>query len=484
MFLFVQVFSGPKPHWMFGNFRDIPKGQEMEKGAELIRQYGPAFRFQIGPFIRAVILTNHEYIQAVMNTNEPKDPLYHLLRPWIGDGLLLSSGKKWARNRRLLTPAFHFEILKPYQRLFSESTMALVNKWKAMVRENPRESVEMFEHVSLFTLDSLMKCIFSKESKFQTAGKKNPYIKAVYELTEIMLDRARYALYLNDWIFYFSYLGYRLRRAVKIAHDYSMSVIEKKRKAKNGNMSTSTNGKSKYLDFLDMLLDCKDEEGKGLTDQEIQDEVDTFMFEGHDTTASGISWCLYNLACHPEYQEKCRQEVLSVLTDGDVVTWDNLSKLPYLTQCIKESLRSHPPVPRIGRMLTKPVTLPDGRVIPGNTYISLSIYGCQHDPNVWPDPDQYNPERFNIENSAQRRTQSFVPFSAGPRNCIGQNFAMNEMKTVVAIILKHFRLAPDEKKKAVLQPSLILRSKDGVWLKLDPLKKDDSMYAYSATIND
>ena len=462
----LQVFDGPPPHWLYGNIKDVPRTNGLEVVLKLFEKYGPAFRFFMGPFLPEVVLGGHEYIQAVMNTSEPKDGFYTLLHPWLGDGLLISSGKKWARNRKLLTPAFHFEILKPYQRLFSESTMVLVSKWRNMVQEKPDESVEMFEHVSLLTLDSLMKCIFSNESKVQE-GKKNPYIDAVYEVSEIMIDRARFVPYHSDWIFYFSYLGYKMRRAVNTTHKFSLFVINDKKKQKsNSNVALKS---TRYLDFLDMLLDCRDEEGKGLTDQEIQDEVDTFMFEGHDTTASGISWCLYNLACHPEYQEKCRQEVLSVLQDRSEVTWEDLAQLSYLTQCIKESFRLHPPVTRIGRETTRPITLPDGRVIPEGMTVSLSIYACHHDAKVWPDPETYDPERFNQENYSKRQSQPFVPFSAGPRNCIGQNFAMNELKTVIALIIKHFRLSVDESKKPIKHPTVVLRSLHGIWLNLQPL---------------
>ena len=431
--------------------------------------YGPAWKFHIGPFAPEITLASPEFIQTVMSTAEPKDPYYPLISPWIGDGLLLSSGEKWARNRRLLTPSFHFDILKPYQKLFSESSVTLIKKWKSIFAENPNQSIEMFEHVSLFTLDSLMKCIFSVKSNFQSDGKKNPYIKAVYEITERLINRVRFVPHQNDWLFYFSYSGYQLRKAIKSAHDFTTSVIKQKKASKNKSESPNDTKNVRYLDFLDMLLDCRDEDGRGLTDKEIQDEVDTFMFEGHDTTASGISWCLYNLACHPDYQEKCRQEVNTVLQGRDEVTWEDLSKMVFLTQCIKESLRVNPPVPRTGRLVTKDVTLPDGRVLPKGTMVGLSIYTCHYNSDVWPDPLVYDPERFSAVNSKNRHAYSFIPFSAGPRNCIGQHFAMNELKTVIALVVKHFRLQVDETKKAQPLGTLILRSVDGVWLKLVPV---------------
>ena len=346
--------------------------------------------------------------------------------------------------------------------------MVLVHKWQEMIKKAPEESLEMLEHVSLFTLDSLMKCIFSNESNFQKDGKKNPYINAVYEIGDILLDRIRYPPFASDFIFYFSYTGYKLRRAMKVSHDFTQGVIKKKREEKLKLANNEAQEQKKYLDFLDMLLDCRDEEGNGLTDKEIKDEVDTFMFEGHDTTASGISWCLYNLATHQTYQERCRQEVQEVLQDRNEVTWNDLGKLPYLSQCVKESLRLHPPVPRIGRNLTKDIELPDGRVIPEGTAVAMNIYACHHNPDIWNEPEVFDPERFAPENSVNRHNYAHIPFSAGPRNCIGQNFAMNELKTAIALIVKHFRMSVDHKKESRKMFSLTLKATDGIWLNLQP----------------
>ena len=218
----LQVFDGPPQHWLYGNIRDVPRNDSLDVTLELFEKYGPAFKFFMGPFKPEVVLGGHEYIQAVMNTSEPKDNFYALFQPWLGNGLLISSGKKWARNRKLLTPAFHFEILKPYQRLFSESTMVLVSKWRNMMQEKPDESVEMFEHISLLTLDSLMKCIFSTESNVQEGNK-------VYKVTELMVDRFRFFPYHNEWIFFFSYMGYKMRTAVNAITTFPCLSSRRKR---------------------------------------------------------------------------------------------------------------------------------------------------------------------------------------------------------------------------------------------------------------
>ncbi|NXL96194.1 CP4B1 protein, partial [Alectura lathami] len=195
-------------------------------------------------------------------------------------------------------------------------------------------------------------------------------------------------------------------------------------------------------------------------------EVDTFMFEGHDTTTSGISWILYSMAMHPEHQQRCREEIKGIVGDRDTIEWDDLGKMPYTTMCIKESLRLFPPVPAVSRQLSEPVTFFDGRSLPEGTQIGVSIFAIHRNRDVWEDPEVYDPLRFSPENSAQRHSHAFLPFSAGSRNCIGQQFAMNEMKVATALTLLRFELFPIASKPPAPIPQLVLKSSNGIHLRL------------------
>ncbi|XP_064256684.1 leukotriene-B4 omega-hydroxylase 3-like [Passer domesticus] len=215
-----------------------------------------------------------------------------------------------------------------------------------------------------------------------------------------------------------------------------------------------------------------DENGHTLSDEDIAAEADTFMFEGHDTTDSGLAWLFYNLAGHPEHQERCRQEVQELLAGQDTadIDWEDLSQLPFTTMCIKESLRLHPPVTAVSQCCTEDIPLPDGRVIPKGVICLMSIYGTHHNPDLWPEPEVFNPLRFSPENSKGQCLLSIIPFSAGPRNCIGQSFAMAEMKVAVALTLSRFALRRDTARPPPRRkPELILRAEDGLWLLLEPL---------------
>uniref|UniRef100_A0A8D2D793 Uncharacterized protein n=1 Tax=Sciurus vulgaris TaxID=55149 RepID=A0A8D2D793_SCIVU len=401
----------------------------------------------------------------------PKEmALYGYLRPWLGDGLLLSAGDKWSHRRRLLTPAFHFNILKPYMKIFNQSADIMHAKWQRLISEGST-CLDMFEHISLMTLDSLQKCVFSFDSNCQE--RPSEYIAAILELSALIVKRHHQILLYLDFLYYLTPDGRRFRRACDLVHNFTDAIIQERRctlAAQGVDDFLKAKAKSKTMDFIDLLLLSKDENGKELSDEDIRAEADTFMFGGHDTTASGLSWVLYNLARHPEYQECCRQEVRELLRDRDPkeIEWDDLAQLPFLTMCIKESLRLHPPVTVISRCCTQDVTLPDGRVIPKGNVCAISIFGIHHNPSVWPDPEVYDPSRFDPENPQKRSPLAFIPFSAGPRNCIGQTFAMSEMKVVLALTLLRFRVLPDDTEPR-RKPELILRAEGGLWLRVEPL---------------
>uniref|UniRef100_B8JK07 Cytochrome P450, family 4, subfamily f, polypeptide 13 n=1 Tax=Mus musculus TaxID=10090 RepID=B8JK07_MOUSE len=342
-------------------------------------------------------------------------------------------------------------------------------KWQCLASKGTSR-LDMFEHISLMTLDSLQKCIFSVDSNCQESDSK--YIAAILELSSLVVKRHRQPFLYLDLLYYLTADGRRFRKACDLVHNFTDAVIKERRSTLNtqGVEFLKAKAKTKTLDFIDVLLMAEDEHGKGLSNEDIRAEADTFMFGGHDTTTSALSWILYNLARHPEYQERCRQEVQELLRDRDSeeIEWDDLAQLPFLTMCIKESLRLHPPVLLISRCCTQDVLLPDGRAIPKGNICVISIFGVHHNPSVWPDPEVYNPFRFDPENPQKRSPLAFIPFSAGTRNCIGQTFAMSEIKVALALTLLRFRILPDDKEPR-RKPELILRAEGGLWLRVEPL---------------
>ncbi|XP_077996366.1 ultra-long-chain fatty acid omega-hydroxylase-like [Glandiceps talaboti] len=467
----VQQWPGPKTSWLAGSLKDHPPlGEESVRWRHaLSAKFTEGYSFWYGPFIPCVVMNNPRLMKLALKScdHKPRFGGYGLLVPWLGLGLLISNGDRWTRSRKLLTPAFHFEILKPYFKVYNQTTDIFLDKLHKYSKSG--ESFEAFQLVSLLTLDILLRCAFTwQDNNCQVQGVDHPYVVAVRELAELTQNRLVNPWMMIDRLFFLSKPGRRYKEMCEYVHKTSEDLIQKRRQELKGKSPTESSGR-KYMDFLDVLLTARDSDGNGMTDSEIRAECDTFLFEGHDTTASGISWTLYSLAKHPEHQEKCQLEIDQVLQDKntDDIEWDDLPKLQYLTQCIKESLRMYPPVPGVHRSAEKEINI-DGKVIKPGTVVECNVFGMHHNPDVWPEHNVYKPERFSPENVANMDPFQFLPFVAGPRNCIGQNFALNEEKVVVSRILHKYWIEVDPNHSVERIPLLVLKAKHGIKLTIRP----------------
>lgn len=227
-------------------------------------------------------------------------------------------------------------------------------------------------------------------------------------------------------------------------------------------------GKKKRLAFLDLLIEAS-QDGQVLSNDDIREEVDTFMFEGHDTTSAAISWSLLLLGSHPEIQDRCYEEIYEIFGDDDrPASMMDLQKMKYMECCIKEALRLYPSVPLIAREIKEDVDLGE-YTIPAGTTAMIVTYMLHRNPEIYPKPEQFDPDRFLPENCYGRHPYAYIPFSAGPRNCIGQKFAILEEKAVLSRILRHYKVeAIDRRENLTLLGELILRPKDGLRIKITP----------------
>ncbi|XP_058919103.1 cytochrome P450 4F2-like [Kogia breviceps] len=312
----------PKRNWFLGHLGLFPPTEQGLRGlTQLVANYPQGYMLWMGPTTPLVIFCHPDLIRNVANasaTVAPKDVhFYDFLKPWLGDGLLLSSSDKWSSCRRMLTPAFHFNILKPYVKIFTKSADIMHGKWQRLVTEG-HAHLYMFEHISFMTLDSLQKCVFSFDSNCQE--KPSEYIAAILELSALVAKWHQGIFLHVDLPYYLTPDGRCFHRACRLVHDFTDAVIQERRRtlpSQGIDDFLKAKVKAKTLDFIDVLLLTKDEDGKGLSDEDIRAEADTFMFEGHDTTASGHSWILYNLVKHQEYHERCQQEVEELLRNRE-----------------------------------------------------------------------------------------------------------------------------------------------------------------------
>ncbi|XP_038068396.1 cytochrome P450 4A25-like isoform X2 [Patiria miniata] len=400
--ILIKHWPGLPDHWLYGNLHQNPmrdpkiRAAGSEEGLRVWREmtvkFPRGYRWFHGALGMGVVANHPDIMRAVMKGSDPKPflkfmPSYSFLLPWLGYGLLLASGDTWFRNRRLITHAFHFEILKTYMTIYNKATDILL-------RQSPVRYCGECNHPR-----QQRSCFREKETDPEPAKSKD-----------------------------------------------------------------------QPQDFLGILLAARDEDGKGLTDLEIRNEVDTFLFEGHDTTASSLTWMLYAMATNPEHQRKVQEEIDEVMEgrESEVIQWEDLGKFNYLILCLKEAMRLYPPVPLIQRIVAEKDIMVHDRLIPKGAMVDLNIYALHHNPEIWPNSMEFIPDRFAPENAVDIDPFAYVPFSAGPRNCIGQNFALNEEKVILARVLRRFHIELDPDHKVVARLQLVYKATNDIKLKLKP----------------
>ncbi|BFZ23062.1 hypothetical protein BsWGS_26101 [Bradybaena similaris] len=470
--VFNTLTGEPSFSYFMGSLHKYPGPNEegIEYDFEKCKKFKYMHNMWYGPFKPLLLLYHPDSIKPVLKSSAPKPrgkflaTSYDMGIRWLGEGLLLGNGPRWFRNRHLLTPAFHFDILKSYIEVYNGCSNLLVEHLRRL--SSGGQSFNVFEPVGLCALDVILRCAFSYRSDCQTIG-MNEYESAMAELMALWTNRNYTPKHFSEWLYSKSSAGKRFYHLCNVVHKVSEDIIEKRRKQLQNEDVKMRVGSRKIKDFLDTLLTAVDEDGVGLSPLEIRNEVDTFLFAGHDTTTSGISWTLYNLSRHPEYQERVYDEVVGILESRENITWDDIHHMEFTAMCIKESMRLDTTVPLIERELHEDLEIM-GHVIPAGTTVGIHILNLHTNPAIWDQPKEYNPERFHKDEHHRMDPYQYIPFSAGTRNCIGQHFAMNEMKATIANIIRNFKLTCDTSKPVRRFVTPTLKAESGVHIFAEP----------------
>ncbi|XP_011878425.1 PREDICTED: cytochrome P450 4C1-like [Vollenhovia emeryi] len=419
----------------------------------LCQKYYPIYKLWCGP-IAFVSIHHPDDLEKVLGNSKEhlsKGHIYSLFYPWLGTGLLTSEGTKWHKRRKILTPTFHFSILKQFVEILIEEGNLMVKTLK----DSKKTTVDdLMLFISSHTLNAIcetaMGTSLNKMGEFQ-----KQYRQAVHDMGKIIIYRLMRPWLTPSMIFALTSKGRQHAKNLKILHGFSEKIIAERKQ-----YHESTGGrylkhfeddietdekeeigyKRKRLAMLDLLISVASD--NEMNDLDIREEVDTFMFEGHDTVAMGLTYAILVLAEHKDVQECIRNEVSAVMqANEEKLTMSALNKMPYLERCLKESLRLYPSVPLIARTLSEDVKL-HSYLVPAGAVMHINIYDIHRDPNFWPNPEVFDPDRFLPERIQNRHPYSYLPFSAGPRNCIGQRFAMLELKAIIASLVYNFYLEP------------------------------------------
>ncbi|XP_026824662.1 cytochrome P450 4C1-like [Ooceraea biroi] len=398
-----------------------------------------------------------EFIQPILTStvNLDKGIGYTFTKPVLGEGLITSAGTQWLHDRKLITPTFHISILNKYAITISEKTKILIKCLEREIERNSGNAIDIVPFIAKVTLDITCDTAMGMDLRFQEV--ENEFESAMHRGLQLLFERLFQPWFWIDWLYYLTSSGREYKSLINIFHKFSNEIILKKkalRQSQSNHISINNEDEfhiaaRKKKAFLDLLLDENEKTDNPLSDDQLQAQVHTFLLASQDTTAAAIIWTLFLLGNNLEHQEKLHEELEKHFQDSETLAdGTKLSQLKYLDRVIKETLRLYPSVPVISRTLTENVKIGD-YMLPQNIEVVLSLIVIHRNPEFWPDPTKFDPDRFLPENTKARNQYAYIPFSAGPRNCIGQKFALLVIKTLLTAILRKWRV------KSVKTPDMI-----------------------------
>ena len=418
-----------------------PRGDAIRYFTKCIRDYGDIvfLRFLGVPMclvnrpdcIESVLVTQHN------NFEKSKD--YRALRRVLGNGLLTSEGVFWRRQRKLVQPAFHQGRIAAYAEVMVAYTERMVASWKH------GQGLDVHEAMMRLTLDIVAKTLFDTD----VSREAEDVGAALQVLMSKFFRQAGFALLLPSFIPIPT--TRRLQRAVGQLDKVIYEIIRRRR------TSGQTSG-----DLLSVLLRAQDDEGLGMTDRQLHDEIMTLFLAGHETTANALSWTWLLLGQNPGVEEKLVEELRRVLS-GRSPTAADLPRLTYTEMILREAMRLYPPVWVIGRRGLAPFRMGEYE-LPAETNVLMSQIITHRDARYFPDPDRFDPDRWKADDPRFVSLPRFAyfPFGRGPRVCIGAGFAMMEAVLLLATIAQRFTLTLVPGQTIEKLPSVTLRPKSGI----------------------
>ncbi|KAL5569319.1 hypothetical protein UlMin_025894 [Ulmus minor] len=397
--------------------------------------YGKNYLQWFGPEAQ-VVITEPELAKEILNDKEkvyPKAKGQDIIRKILGDGLVLSEGEKWAKIRKLANHAFHAESLKNMTPAMIESVESMLERWKT----HEGKEIDVFEEFRLLTSEVISKTAF---------GRGYLEGKTTFEMMEkLTLLASRNMLKQRFPGFSKIFKTKDQIESEKLEKGIRNSIIEmiKKREEKIRNGDEDDFGS----DFLGLLVKACHvaNENQRISVEDVVDECKTLYFAGQETTNTLLAWTVFLLATNMDWQEEARKEVIN-LFGKQVPKPDSLAKLKTMSLIINESLRLYPPILALTRRTEKEVRLGNLN-LPAEVFVFIPTLAVHHDPQIWgEDVHLFKPERFSegVAKATKNNIAAFLPFGLGPRNCVGFNFALNEAKIALAMILQRytFTLSP------------------------------------------
>ena len=408
-----------------------------------------------------------------------KSSSYWIFKDWLGQSLFTSTGSFWQHRRKMLTPSFHFSIMNDSTRIMEYYSKNLVSFLQT--HDDTQSGIDVFKLMKMHSIGIIYEAAFGLKNDFiknalndeKCIGDNREtldFIKNIDRLLILLFKRDEVPFYWFNNIFKWFPEGIEFYHKLKLIEGFCLDAIKKRIKLFDSIDDISN--KNKHNIFIDRLISSY--QNGELDMQDILNETQTFLFAGYDTVATALSWCMFMLGSHPEIQQKAYQEAKK-MKELNLPIQEELKEMKFIESVIKESLRIHPSAPMISRNIDEAIEI-DSVVYPKGSCVTLAILAMHRNPLIWEDPLEFKPERFlaGSEHNKPRSPYSFVPFSAGPRNCIGQKFAMMELKITVYHLLLDFEIVALQKLDELEENIVVvngIENQEGLRISFVPRKK-------------
>ncbi len=410
-------------------------------------RYGDVSHIKIGPR-DGYLVTDPRDIRHVLQDNARnyhKGSLYQKLKVALGNGLVTSEDAYWLRQRRIAQPAFHRERIAASASVMAQEATETGNRWEAIALASG--SVDVLQEMMHLTEKIVLRAMLGSDPDMLAETAR------AWSVVNEYIGESLWSLGITDsWP---TPRNRRFRRALVVLDRTIFSVIEQRRRSRADND-----------DLVSLLLSARDPDtGEGMTDQQLRDEVMTIFLAGHETTALAATWAWYLLAQHPEIRRQLENELDAAL-GGRAPSYQDVERLTYTRMVVEETMRLYPPAWGFSRTALGPDRIGEYDLPPGWLVFVIPWVMHRH-PKYWDDPERFDPERFTPARSAARPKFIYLPFGAGPRQCIGNHFAMTEAQIIVATLAQRYRLHLVSGQRVEPQPLITLRPRHGVTMVIE-----------------
>ena len=405
----------------------------LELLGNLTGEYGPMVSVERSNGRLAYFVNDPSEVRRILVRRHPKyrkGPGFERVKMLLGNGLIVSDGAVWRRSRTMIQPAFKVQNVDRLMQVMVLCADERARRWVEVAQASG--TVNITEETNEFALALILRCIFGRDYETRNMRENNPF-------GFLSKDSAR-----------------DLSVVIKVRElrDLLLDIIAERKRTDAG----------EQFDFLEMYLAATDKKGNHFTERELLDELMTLIVAGFATSANTLNWVWYLLAGHPDIEARVIDEGRRHMPGVDAVSADNAQAMVYTQQVLEETLRLYPPVWLFTRRAHEFDELEDYDVPPG-TDIYLSPYLLHRTASLWPEPETFDPDRFE-EGSQKKKDRPYFPFSLGPRRCLGEYFSFLEMKVHLAMLLPRFRMERTSAEHPGLELAINLRSATDIHLKV------------------